>query len=77
METMTRATPRIGGLHVRTISGRAAEIEDELEAQALALYPSKELISNEKANSEIHAMQGLPQPSQVQVDGQVHDEGRL
>ena len=74
---MTRATPRIGGPHVRTISGRAAEIEDELEAQALALYPPKELISNEKANSEVYAMQGLPQPSQVQVDGQVHDEGRL
>jgi hypothetical protein len=32
---------------------------------------------HEKANSEVYAMQGLPQPIQVQVDGQVHDEGRL
>jgi hypothetical protein len=31
---------------------------------------------HEKANHQIHALQRLPQPHQVQGDGQVHDEGQ-
>jgi hypothetical protein len=31
---------------------------------------------NEKANAEVHALQGLPEPRQVQGNGQVHDEGQ-
>jgi hypothetical protein len=48
----------------------------------LASRPSQSLSAkqerrrrNEKAN-QIHPVQGLPEPRQVQGDGQVHDEGR-
>ena len=31
---------------------------------------------NEKADRKIHALQGLPEPREVQGHGQVHDEGQ-
>jgi hypothetical protein len=43
-------------------------------AYAARIKPTGE--QHEKANREIHALQGLPQPRQVQGDGQVRDEGR-
>jgi hypothetical protein len=43
-----------------------------------SLYPKQERpVRNEKTHSQIHALQGLPDTFQVQIDGQVHDEGRL
>jgi hypothetical protein len=31
---------------------------------------------NEKTHTQIHAMQGMPEPRQVQGHGPLHDEGR-
>ena len=31
---------------------------------------------NEKTHTQIHAMQGMPKPRQVQGHGPLHDEGR-
>jgi hypothetical protein len=51
----------------------AAETEDALERENRVELTGEQ---HEKANHQIHALQGLPQPRQVQGDGVVHDEGR-
>jgi len=61
-----------GGLPRRTMTRAAAEAEDALERESRAKTVGEQ---HEKANHQIHALQGLPQPCQVQGDGQVHDEG--
>lgn len=63
-------------LHARRMTREDAESEDALEQQSNARYTTPAGEQHEKTDSEIHALQRLPKPVQVQGDGQVHDEGR-